>query len=263
MRDQILVTGASGLLGHLLVRRLREAGRPVRATSRHPRPAGADPGLTWARADLRAGTGVREAVAGAGAIVHCATASGRRSEVELARTLVEAARDAGSPHLLYVSIVGVDRVPLGYYQGKLAAERLVERSGLPYTILRATQFHDLLRVVLARAAAVPVMPVPDLRFQPVDAGEVADRLAELALGDPAGRAPDLAGPEVRHTRDLARAYLAATGRRRPMVPVRLPGRTFRAFRAGGHLAPEHATGRVTFEEHLARFAGLRSYRETR
>jgi len=201
--------------------------------------------------DLRSGLGVREAVTGVDVIVHCATAFSRRQEVRLAATLAEAARRAGGPHLVYVSIVGVDRVPLGYYQGKLAAERLIERSGLPYTIQRATQFHDLVRAILAGAARSPVMPVPDFRFQPVDVGEVADRLAELAVRDPAGRVPDIAGPAIHSARELARMFLHATGRRRLVVPVRLPGRTFRAYREGGNLAPDCATGRITFADHLA------------
>lgn len=259
MSERILVTGGTGVLGRAVVQRLLDTGHGVvRVASRRPRPTGGTTGYEqderceWARVDLRSGRGADEAVAGADAIVHCATTLGRRSEAEIARTVVEAARGAARPpHLVYVSIVGIDRVPIGYYQGKLAAERLIERSGLPHTVLRATQFHDLLRALLAGAAKSPVMPVPALRFQPVDVRDVAARLAELALGDAVGRAPDFGGPQVRESRDLARAYLRATGRRRPVLPVRLPGRAFRAYREGGNLAPEHADGTTTFEEYLA------------
>ncbi|WP_158848761.1 SDR family oxidoreductase [Saccharothrix deserti] len=247
MSKRILVTGGTGLLGRKVVERLVREGREVRVMSRGPRPS---PDRDWAVADLKSGQGVREAVAGADVIVHCATAFGRHAEATVAGTVVEAARHAGA-HLVYVSIVGVDRVPLAYYQGKRAAERLIAESTLPHTILRATQFHDLLRTLFAGAATSPVMPVPALRFQPVDAGEVADRLAELAVGEPLGRAPDFAGPQVRHARDLAAAFLRATGRRRLVLPFRLPGRTFRAYRDGGHLAPDHASGTVTFEDYLA------------
>ena len=157
----------------------------------------------------------------------------------------------GGPHLVYVSIVGVDRVPLPYYLEKLGAEQVISRSGLPHTILRATQFHQLLRALFAKAARTPVMPVPDIRFQPIDAGEVAGRLTELAFGEPGGRVADIAGPEVRDGRDLALAFLRIAGRKRALLPVRLPGKAFRAYRNGGHLAPEHAVGAVTFEEYLA------------
>lgn len=258
MGERILVTGGTGMLGRLVVERLLDAGREVRVMSRRPQPAHDSARYEWATADLRSGQGAGEAVAGATVIVHCATAFGRRPEAQVARTLVEAAKRADQPHLVYVSIVGVDRVPLGYYQGKLTAERLIEDSGLPYTILRATQFHDLIRAVFATAAKAPVIPVPDLRFQSVDVGEVAARLTELALGEPAGRAPDFAGPQVRDARDLARTYLRATGRRRPILPVRWPGTAFRAYRQGAHLAPGHAAGEITFEEYLAAHPDPRS-----
>ncbi|MFD1150634.1 SDR family oxidoreductase [Saccharothrix hoggarensis] len=248
MNERVLVTGGTGLLGREVVERLVRDGRDVRVVSRgHRTWVGRH---EWVIADLRSGDGVAEAMSGVTTVVHCATAFGRQVEPVLARTMAEAARRACA-HLVYVSIVGVDRVPLPYYQGKLAAERVVEESGAPHTILRATQFHDLLRALFASAARSPVMPVPAVPFQPVDAGEVADRLADLALGEPRGRVADLGGPRVRSARDLAGAFLRATGRRRPLLPVRLPGRTFRAYRAGGHLAPDHADGTVTFEDYLA------------
>lgn len=74
---------------------------------------------------------------------------------------------------------------------------------------------------------------------------------ELATGPPVGRAADLGGPQIRTFGELASAYLRATGRRWPVLPVRLPGRIFRGYRSGGHLAPDHAEGRRTFEDHLA------------
>lgn len=260
LEEPIAVTGGTGLLGRAVVRLLRDAGRRVRVVSRRPAPAGQDRD-GWATADLRTGEGVAAALAGSAAVVHCATTGRRGQEVAFARMLVE----AGAPHLLYVSIVGVDRVPLGYYRGKLAAERLIESSGLPYTILRATQFHDLVRTLLAWAAKAPVMLVPGIRVQPVDVGDVAARLAELAAGEPGGRVPDLGGPAVRDFRELAAAYLRATGRRRPVGTLRLPGSTFRAFRDGGHLAPDHAAGAVTFEEYLTAHPAPRrlSYRGRR
>lgn len=251
MRERILVTGGTGVLGRLVVERLLDTRFEVRLMSRKPGPVDHRPRGEWTRADLRSGQGVDEALAGVDVVVHCATAFSRAGEADLARTLIKASTRAGCPHLVYISIVGVDRVPLGYYQGKLAAERLIEHSGSPYTILRSTQFHDLLRAIFAGAAKAPVMLVPDLRFQPIDASEVANRLVELALGEPAGRVADIAGPQVREAPDLARAYLHAAGRRRPVLPVRLPGRVFRAYRHGGHLAPEHPVGEITFEDYLA------------
>jgi uncharacterized protein YbjT (DUF2867 family) len=121
-----------------------------------------------------------------------------------------------------------------------------------WTVLRATQFHDLLATLLGVLGRSPVLPVlAGAHFQPVDVRDVAERLAALAVGAPAGRAPDLAGPQVRSMADLARAWASATGRRRAVLPVPLPGRLARAVRDGGLLAPGHADGRITFEEFLA------------
>jgi len=202
--------------------------------------------------DLSTGAGVAKAVAGAGAVIHCAT-DPRRWQVDIdgTRRLVEAARAAGGPHLVYVSIVGVDRIPYGYYRAKLATERVVEESGLPWTILRVTQFHDLIRMVAGVLAKSPLVPVPaGVRFQPVDVHEVAARVIKLATGTPAGRVDDMGGPHARTAEELFRAYLRATGRRRLILPISLPGKVFRGFRAGANLTPEHAYGRVTFEDYL-------------
>jgi uncharacterized protein YbjT (DUF2867 family) len=142
-------------------------------------------------------------------------------------------------------------VPLGYYRVKRQVEQMVEDSGLGCTILRSTQFHDLVLRVLAAAARLPVMPLPaGVRLQSIDTGEVADRLAELAVAGPAGRVPEMGGPEVRELPELARAYLRATGKRRPLVSVPLAGKAYAGYRRGGHLTPRRAVGKATFEEFL-------------
>ncbi|MBE1494743.1 uncharacterized protein YbjT (DUF2867 family) [Amycolatopsis lexingtonensis] len=238
---RILVTGGTGQLGSAVVARLRAAGEEVRVLSRR---AGPD----VVRGDLRSGRGVDSAVAGVDAVVHCATDF--LHETTLARTLIEAARWAGGPHLVYVSIVGVDRVPLGYYQAKHETEQLLAASGLPCTIQRATQFHGLVRSLLAGATRLPVVPVPRISFQPVDVRDVARRLTDLVQDDPVGRAPDFGGPEILTATELAQAVGEASGRFRRIVPLTVPGETFRAYADGGHLAPEHRDGEITFREYL-------------
>ncbi|MET8686706.1 NAD(P)H-binding protein [Streptomyces sp. NPDC004732] len=245
----ILVTGGTGTLGRLVTERLRADGHEVRVLSRHTRPYAVD---------LREGTGLDAAVTGADVIVHCATTL-RGGDERAAKNLIAAAQKAGVAHLVYISIVGIDRVPLGYYKTKLAVERLIEESGLGWTVLRTTQFHDLVLRIMEASAKLPVMLLPGgVSDQPIEVGEVADRLAQLAAAPPAGRVDDMGGPEVRTFPDLARAYLRASGKRRRVLPVRLAGRTYRAARAGGHLTPGRAVGKGTFEEYLAvRSGGVR------
>jgi uncharacterized protein YbjT (DUF2867 family) len=250
MVGPILVTGGTGTLGRLAVKRLRAAGYEVVVLSRRVRGAAEPADDSWRIGDLRTGVGIDAAVAQAQVVVHCA--SSPHGDLEAARKLVEAAQRMGSPHIVYISIVGVDRVPLGYYRSKLEVERLIKNCGLPYTILRSTQFHDLILRGCASLARPPVMLVPaGVSFQPIDAAEVADRLAELATAPPAGRSPDVGGPQVLSTGSLAHAYLQASHRHRPLLPVRLPGAAFAAYRRGEHLAPRRAVGRVTFGEFLS------------
>ena len=257
MSTPILVTGGTGTLGRLVVARLQDAGCAVRVLSRRSHPSAED--IEFVTGDLATGEGIEAAVKGAGIIVHCAGSS--KGDEDKAVSLIRAASGSGIGHLVNISVVGADRIPLasgidramfGYFGSKLAAERAVASSGLPWTTLRATQFHDLILMVARQMARLPVIPVPSgIRFQPVDAGEVAARLAELALGEPAGLVPDMAGPRVYGMADLLRGYLQAHRKRRLLMPVRLPGRAARAMRAGANLAPDRAVGHRTWEEFLA------------
>lgn len=255
MTQPILLTGGTGTLGRLIVPRLRAAGQRVRILSRTAHPD--TDGVEYVTADLSTGAGVAEAVAGAQTILHVAgSTTGDETKAE---HLVRAA--AGAAHLINISVVGADRVPVvsgidrsmfGYFAAQRAAEIVISESGLPWTTLRASQFHTLTLVVARQMAKLPVIPVPaGVRFQPVDAAEVADRLVELTLGAPAGLVPDLAGPRVYGMDELIRTYLRATGKRRLLVPVRLGGGAYRAIRAGANLAPDRAVGRRTWESFLA------------
>jgi len=264
MTSPILVTGGTGTLGRLVVSRLRSAGRDVRVLSRRSREGGegikeAGEGIALVRGDLATGEGIAAAVEGVEIIVHCAGSS--KGDEEKARILVQAASRAGARHLLYISVVGADRIPVessidramfGYFGSKRAAERAVAASGLPWTTLRATQFHELILLTARQMARLPVIPVPaHFHFQPIDAGEVAARLVELALGEPAGLVDEMAGPRVYEMSELLRGYLRANHHRRPIIPVWLPGKAAGAIRAGANLNPERALGCRTWEEFLA------------
>ena len=257
MTSRILVTGGTGTLGRHVVPRLRHAGRDVRVLSRNGRDG--EQGVELVPGDLATSQGIDAAVQGTEVVVHLAGSA--KGDEDKARHLVEAASRARVRHLVYISVVGADRIPVtssidralfGYFAAKRAAEQQIADSGLGWTTLRATQFHDLTLRTVDQLARLPVVPVPaGWRFQPVDPAEVAGRLVELALGAPAGLVPDLGGPRIYALDELVHSYLRATGRHRPILALRLPGRANRAFRAGANLAPDQAVGRRTWEEFLA------------
>ena len=240
-----LVTGATGTLGTPTVARLRDAGHDVRALSRRT-----GPGLTTG--DLRTGEGLPVALTGADTVVHLATGPRGKGDVEATRTLLTAAADAGVTHLVLISIVGIDDIPLPYYRDKVVIERLVVESGLPFSILRATQFHEFVAGLLQAQRLMPVLAAPAIPLQPIAVDEVAARLVELVDAGPSGRVPDVGGPEQHQLPDLARVWAAAQGTRRPVVPVRLPGKILAAYRAGHALVPGQPYGHGTFAEHVAR-----------
>lgn len=254
MNGWVLVTGASGTLGRVVVRRLLEHGATVRALSRSQRPPLGER-HTWVTGDLATGAGIDPALEGVETVVHCATSNGR-GDVATTRTLVEAAWRR-RPHVVYVSIVGVDRVPLTYYRAKLAAETLVEASGLPWTVQRVTQFHNLVATLTTVQRPLPAVLMPaGVRFQPIDVSDAATRLVGIVDSGPCRRVPDIGGPEVREAVDLARATLRSLGWRRPVLALPAPGRTLRTLREGANLVPDHAVGTVTFEQFLARRAAV-------
>ncbi|MFF3064563.1 SDR family oxidoreductase [Oerskovia sp. NPDC057915] len=239
----ILVTGGTGTLGTPTVTLLRDAGHVVRVLSRSARP-----GPAFVTGDLTTGEGLREAFDGAETVLHLAT-RGPRADVEMGRHVVAAARDAGVGHVVFQSIVGVDRIPLGYYQAKVEVEDLLVASGLPFTILRATQFHEFVDDLFTAQRFSPVLLTPALEVQPIAVPDVAARLVEIVAAGPSGRVADVGGPERITGREAARAWLRATGRRRGVARVRLPGRTFGAYAAGHHMSDEpYGTG--TYGQHL-------------
>jgi uncharacterized protein YbjT (DUF2867 family) len=254
MSPPILVTGGTGTLGRLVTPLLHDAGHSVRVLSRRGGPAGN--GVEHVTADLLTARDLDAALAGVGTVVHLA--GGPKGDDRATANLVQAAQQAEVRHLVYISVIGADRVPLGYFRAKLGAERAIAGAGLPWTTLRAAQFHDLVLTMAQKMAKLPVIPIPGgLRFQPVDARDVAARLGDLALDAPAGLVGDLAGPEVYPMAELMRGYLRAVGKRRPLLPVRMPGKIGRAYRAGDNLTLSGAyAGARTWEAFLAeRVAG--------
>lgn len=252
--SKILVTGGTGSLGSLVVDRLQRTGCEVQALS-HSRSPGAVQG------DLLTGEGLEQAVIGIDVIIHCASSptNPRQVDVEGTKRLLQAAERTGVSHILFISIVGVDRNPFyPYYGMKLEVEQMIEQTSIGWTILRATQFHEFVLKLIQFLDRLPVMIMPKgFLLQPIYAREVADRLVELALAAPAGHVPDVGGPEVWTAADLARAYFKATGRRRRILEVPIPGKVAQGFRTGAHLCPDQKYGKIRWNEFLSQTSELK------
>jgi len=203
------------------------------------------------------GQGLDAALSGVQAVIDVSNVTTARRSPAMAfftastEHLLAAGERAGVGHHVALSIVGIDRVEYGYYQGKRRQEELVLASPRPTSVLRATQFHEFPGQVLAGTHG-PLAPVPRMKIQPVAAREVAEALVALATGPPVGVAPELAGPEERQLVDLAQRLVRARGQRRWVLGFRLPGSAGRAMTTGG-LLPQTAAphGTQTFDQWLA------------
>jgi len=260
---RVLVTGATGTLGSELRPRLLAAGHAVRAASRSPAADSqvCDDGdgdstadVEWVELDLLESDGIETALQDIDVVVHAATAPTGDSEavdVEGTERLLDAADQAGVSNFVYPSIVGIDEIPFSYYEHKLAAERAVEQSDVPHTVLRATQFHSFIDELLGMIATSPVWPLPTtFQIQPVAAEEVADALVEHVTPEASGRLDPFGGPVVRSLGELARAYREKRDLRRAILRLPLPGGMAKAFRAGHATCPDRALGSVTWEAWL-------------
>jgi uncharacterized protein YbjT (DUF2867 family) len=261
----VLVTGGTGTLGREVVGAVNAAGHRAVVMSRKPAPdAAAAP--RWATAHIVTGEGLAAAVADMDVIIHAASdpRGDPAADEEGTRRLAQAARAARVRHLIFVSIVGIDRIPLTYYARKLAAERALADSGQPYSILRATQFHGFVSSLLGRAASyMPlVMPLPaGYSVQSVGLEDVADRLLRAVDDGPCGLLPDFGGPERLTVRQAARLWQDARGVRKPLVPFFSFDATSRGFRGGHNTLPADTPpenrGRLSWSEWLARTTAAR------
>lgn len=259
---RVLVTGATGQFGRALAAMETSPGLVLRLQSRQAaRPPWAER-FEWAPADLVDGRGLVEAVAGVDAVIHAASDPRRAAEVDVegTRRLTAAAASQSVAHFLYISIVGVDRIPHPYYRRKLEAEEIVAAAGMPWSILRLTQFHSFVAGLIARSARAPlVIPLPkSFRFQSVDLADAAARTLRAIAAGPAGRLPDFGGPDVLTLGEAAATWCRTRGVRKPILNVPMFGKRAAAFRAGLNTAPVGERGVVTFADWLARCADRQS-----
>jgi uncharacterized protein YbjT (DUF2867 family) len=215
MEDQamkIVVIGGSGLIGTKLVSRLRQKGHEVLAASPN------------SGVDTITGEGLAEALAGAQVVVDLANSPSFEDKPALeffetsGRNLLAAERAAGVGHHLALSVVGADRLPAsGYLRAKMAQENLIKASGMPYTIVRSTQFFEFIDRIVQSGVEGDVIRLSPALVQPIAADDVADAMADAALGTPVNGTIEICGPEARPLDKLARELLNATGDRRKVI----------------------------------------------
>lgn len=243
---RIAVAGGTGTVGRHVVDVARERGHDVVILSRST------------GVDLMTGAGLTHAIDGAAAVIDVASVSTQsaKKSIEFFETttnnLLDAEKTAGVPHHLALSIVGSDRAPFGYYAGKQRQEEVVSAGPVPWTILRATQFHEFAQQLAGQMRFGSVTVVPKMISQPVAAREVGERLVTLAESRPAGRPADLAGPEELRMADMVRAYAEAIGNTGPIWEIALPGGFGKALRDGTILpGPSADNGVQTYADWVA------------
>lgn len=244
---RIIVTGSTGRIGAPVYAALRDSGYDVVGLNRH--------GSNGHRpVDLLKDPDLASVFTGTDAVIHCAQ-QGTKSDVAMALKLARAAKRAHISHLVSISIVGIDSIPLNYYRQRLLVERALMANFPRTTIQRTTQFHSLIDRLFTAQRLTPAVLLPKLPVQPISAYDVAGRLCDLALGSPMGRVQDIGGPQVLGFTELFSQWRKARGSKRRALPVSLPGRAFRAFETGYHLTPDNCWGKETFKEFLARSYG--------
>ncbi|MFC0436197.1 SDR family oxidoreductase [Kutzneria buriramensis] len=243
---RVAVAGGTGLVGKLVVAELDAAGHEPVVLARST------------GVDLVSGDGLPGRLAGCAEIVDVTNIVTLRRRQAIgffaatAHNLVTAGAEAGVRQVITLSIVGIDDVDLGYYAGKRTQEEVVRNGPLPWSILRATQFHQFPETLIDDTRG-PFVIVPSSLSQPVAAAEVARALVAQVGQEPAKYLPPIAGPETMRMPDMARQLVRAKGLRKVVVPVRLPGRVGRGM-AGGALLPHepYTQGTTTFAQYLER-----------
>jgi uncharacterized protein YbjT (DUF2867 family) len=245
MAHKIAIAGGTGVLGRHVVAVAEERGHDVVILA----PS--------AGVDLVSGRGLDGALAGVDAVVDVTSIqtqsarASRRFYAAVTGNLFHAEKAAGVGHHVALSIVGVDKAPYGYYAGKLLQEQLVAEGEVPWTLMRATQFHEFAGQIMDRLRFGPVVVAPKMRSQPVAARELAARLVDLVQAGPSGRVQDLGGPREELVVDMVRALRNATGAKVRVVPLPFPGKLGKALRDGSLIpGPGALHGTVTFADWL-------------
>jgi uncharacterized protein YbjT (DUF2867 family) len=246
----VAIVGGTGTLGRRVAAELEARGHKVRSLSRHAPDY---------RVDLATGEGLATALGGCDVVVDASNSAARKPAgilVDGSRRLLAAEEAAGVKHHVCVSMVGCDQVPMSYFRVKADQERVVSQGAVPWSIVRSTQFYELVGTVIAAAGRWRVLPMPRGVLQPVACADAARAVADVAEGTPLNRCFTVAGPEVSEVRDLARTWRKVTGHRAALMPMPVPGTVGRALRSGALTAPRaDVRGTTSFADWLRSVPG--------
>lgn len=244
---EIAIVGGTGVLGRQLADELLARGHEVRILSRK---------APKHRVDLTTGEGLEAALKGCDAVVDASNNSTPKAAdvlVRGCRRLIQAEAKTGVAHHVCVSVVGCDRIPMGYFNAKAQQEREVVQSPVPWSIVRATQFHNYIANMFADAARWGMLPMLPMLVQTVDVVEVARMVADVVETGPSRGIRTIGGPEIADAREMARTWRAITGKRALAFPFPLMGAGGRALRSGAAtIERPNVRGETTFATWLKR-----------
>jgi uncharacterized protein YbjT (DUF2867 family) len=247
---RILVTGSTGQLGSALLNQLKVSDYKVKITSRR-KPDGIGH-FEWVYSDLLSGEGLDEAVKDVEVIIHAATSpikNSRLIEVSGLEKFLSKLQDI--KQFIYPSIVGIEEIPLKYYKLKYEGEELLKNSSIPYTIVRATQFHGFVENLFLSKPIFKRYVIPgNIKFQSVDAGEFANHLIDLINKGPQGRTDDFAGPDIMTSREMAELKIKIKNETNKVFSFSVPGKLYKSFVDGKNTNFNQKKGKITFEEYL-------------
>ena len=260
--NKVLVIGGSGVLGSAVVNELQKNQANFLTGSRHQIKTDAystvnrATDIPWQQVDLITSEGLSASLVGVDTVMHLASGQGKIGqepfEVAITRNLLKAVRQSDVTHLIHVSIVGVDKIPYAYYKAKFDTEASIRESQVPYTILRATQFHDFVEFGLSKLLSLPIGFVPKkLRLQPIDLDAVVQKLYQIAEAGSQNTILNLGGPEVYELGTLAKIWMQYRRMSKPIIPIPILGSLMHSIAQGNATCPEKAIGSKTWEDYLA------------
>lgn len=253
--QSVLITGGTGTLGQELSKQLVERDYVVNILSSKENPDIAY-FTNIIQGDLTNPTSLKEAVNSSDIIVHCASnpRNAQAVDIEGTKNLLSLLNSNNCKHFIYVSIAGVDKSDYPYYQTKYTVEKLIEASGIPYSILRATQFHDLVlyRIiqVFDQGVGKPIQIPANMQFQSIDKKDAAAAIINLVAGQPTYKITTIGGPEVLTLEAMIQPYFTQLGRNEEIEYIEPSMAFHQVFTTGINLCPENSLDGITWEEYL-------------